>query len=172
MDEGSPVGCLFFREKIVVLGILLLLATFGAASFANKHKKVQSQAKTIKIRCIGECEGDCVLELPSGVQVVDLLARLKLTPDADSSKLVLEERLKRDQIFIIPKKGGMSLYVTGAVAESGLLFVPESLRFNQLKEYLILANDADIGVFGRRRRLLCEGETIHIPAKSDFIARK
>lgn len=152
--------------------MLLLLATFGAASFANKHAKSKIQPKTIKIQCIGECEGNCTIELPTGVQVVDLLNSVKLTRDADISKLVLEERLKRDQLFIIPKKGGMSLYVTGAVEKPELLFVPEGLRFNQLKEYLILADDADVGVFQRRRRILCEGETIHIPAKSDFIVRK
>jgi hypothetical protein len=112
------------------------------------------------------------IDLPHGAQVADLLARVKLTPDADIGKLVLEERLKKSQVFIIPKKGALSLYVTGAVTKPDVIFVPEGLRFNQLKGYISLADDADIGIFQRRRRLVHDGETVHIPAKSEYFAKK
>lgn len=169
---GKPPACLCLKEKLAVSCLLLLLATFAACSYANKHKKLTQIQKTIHITCLGACVGQKELEFPHGMQVSDLLARVKLTPEADLSKLVLEQRLKNGGYFIVPTKGKMTLYITGAVKEPGIIYLPEGLRFNQLKQYLALADDADIGIFHRRRRLLCEGETVHIPAKTEYFVRK
>ncbi len=173
-NEGkdSTQFCLCLKEKLAVSAMLLLLATFASISFANSHIKKSLTQKTIHIKCEGACHAEQAVELPCGIQVSDLLARLNLTEDADISKLVLEERLKLDGLFIVPTKGKLTLFVTGAVKTPGIIYVPESLRFNQLKQYLTLADDADVKIFQRRRRLLCEGETIHIPAKSEYIVRK
>lgn len=168
----EPSLCLCLKEKLAVCCLLLLLATFAACSYANKHQKLTQTQKTIHITCLGACVDQNALELPHGTQVADLLARVKLTPEADISKLVLEQRLKNEGHFIIPTKGKMTLYITGAVKEPGIIYLPEGLRFNQLKQYLALADDADIGIFHRRRRLLCEGETVHIPAKTEHFVRK
>lgn len=171
-DKGKLPACLCLQEKLAVSCLLLLLSTFAACSFASKHQKCAKIEKTIHITCLGACVGQNELELASGVQVSDLLARVKLTPEADISKLVLEQRLKSEGHFIIPTKGKMTVFISGAVKQPGIIYLPEGLRFNQLKEYLALADDADIGVFHRRRRLLCEGETIHIPAKTEHFVRK
>ncbi len=152
--------------------MLLLLATFAACSYASKHQKTTQSQKNIYIRCIGACAEHQEVELPCGVQISDLLAKIRLTEDADISKLILEERLVQTGVFIVPSKGRLSLCVTGAVERPGIIYVPEGLRFNQLKHYLALADNADAGMFNRRRRILCEGETIHVPAKSEYIVRK
>lgn len=171
-DKGKPEACLCLKEKLAVTCLLLLLATFAACSYASKHQKLTLTEKTVQITCLGACTSTDPIVLPYGMQVSDLLARITLAPEADTSKLVLEERLKGQRLFIIPTKGKMTLYITGAVKEPGIIYLPEGLRFNQLKQYLALADDADVGIFHRRRRLLCEGETIYIPAKNEYFVRK
>ncbi len=164
------------REKLAVLAMLLLLATFGAITYASKSEKIPINTKTIFIRCIGALKKEQVLEVPYGIMVADLLTKLDLAEDADLSKLIFEERIKGPRLFIVPKVGEKSLYITGAVEREGIIYVPEDLQFNQLKGYLFLAADADTSCFRRRRRQLSEGETIHIPprnsAESEFIVRK
>lgn len=171
-DKGRPLACLCLKEKLAACCLLLLLSTFAATSFASKRSKTKSIEKTIHITCLGACNTQGEVELPYGTQVSDLLARISLAPEADTSKLVLEDRIKHQKLFIVPTKGKMTVYITGAVKESGIIYLPEGLRFNQLKQYLALADDADERIFHRRRRLLCEGETIHIPAKSEYFVRK
>ncbi len=164
------------REKLAVLAMLLLLATFGAITYASKNKKIHINSRTVLVNCIGAVKKDTLLEVPYGTLVSDLLTKLELTDEADLSKIIFEERIKGQNLFIVPKIGQKSLYITGAVEREGLIYVPEDLHFNQLKEYLFLAADADISCFRRRRRQLSEGETIHIPprnkAESEFIVRK
>ncbi|MCE5294409.1 MAG: hypothetical protein LLF94_07320 [Chlamydiales bacterium] len=165
-------ACLGFKEKLAVTLMLLLLSTFAAISYASKQTRLTQSQKTIQITCLGAIVKPQVVEIPCGVQVSDLLAKLELSEVADLSKLVLEERLKASRVFIIPTKGQMSLYVTGAVKEPGIIYVPETLHFNQLKQYLRLAEEADVRIFHRRRRQLCQGETVNIPSKSEYLARK
>lgn len=163
---------LCLKEKLAVSAMLLLLATFAATSFAHKHQKLKNTTRTLKITCLGAIVDPHEVEIPYGTTVSDLLAHFTLTPDADITKLVLEEPIKQEKLFIIPSKGTMTLYVTGAVDKPGIIYVPEGLRFNQLKEYLILTDNADSGVFQRRRRQLSEGEMIHVPAKNEYFTRK
>ncbi len=165
-------GHLDLKEKLAVLAMLLFLALIGATSYARKVQSTIFVQKTISVTCIGACKQTDPIKLALGSQIQDLLCQLELAPEADTSKLVLTERLKDNQLIIIPKKGCITLNVSGAVKAPGLIYVPEGLHFNELLPYLTLSQDADIGVIRRRRRQLLEGETIHIPAKSEFIVRK
>ena len=116
---NMPVkACLGIKEKLAVTLMLLLLATFAACSYATKQTSQSHLQKTIQITCLGAILKPQEVEIPCGFQVSDLLAKLELSDAADLSKLVLEERLKASRIFIIPTKGQMSLYVTGAVKET------------------------------------------------------
>lgn len=163
---------LTLKEKLAVLAMLLLLATLAASAYAKKHSQYKATPKNIHVTCLGACVEAKSLEFSQGSCLADLVNKISLHDDADLGKMALESRLKDGQVVIIPKKGGMSLYVTGAVDEPRVLFVPEGLHFNQLKQYITLADDADLAIFHRRRRVLCEGETIHIPSKSEIIVRK
>jgi len=164
------------REKLAVLAMLLLLATFASLSYASRNQKIPSNSKKILIHCVGAVAKETHIEVACGTMVSDLLAKLDLTADVDLSKIVLEERLKSEKVFVVPSKGKLSLYVTGAVEKEGVIYVPEGLHFNHLKQYLFLAGNADVACFKRRRRALSEGETVHIPPKmakeSEFIVRK
>ncbi len=170
--QAPSRGHLGLKEKLAVTATLLFLSLVAASSYARKINNHHLIEKTIHVYYAGACAEKGTIEMPSGSQIQDLLARLKLAPEADTSKLVLHDRLKDKQLVIIPQKGKISLYIDGAVKEPGIIVVPEGLHFNELMPYLSLSNDADIGVIRRRRRQLSEGETIHIPAKSEFIVRK
>ncbi|MBS0633923.1 MAG: hypothetical protein JSR37_00490 [Verrucomicrobia bacterium] len=163
---------LCLKEKLAVSAMLLLLATFAATSFSNKQQKFNKTTKTLKVSCLGAVVDPHEVEIAYGTTLADVLAHFTLSPDADITKMVLEEPVKHEKLIIVPSKGVMTLYITGAVKQPGVIFVPESLRFNQLKEYLILTDNADSGIFSRRRRQLSEGETVHVPAKSEYFTRK
>lgn len=160
------------REKLAVFAILFLLVTFTALAFGQKHQRLHKIQPTLKVHCFGAIKEAKTVELAHGSSLSDLLAQVELTEEADVAKLVLEERLKNGQFFVVPRKHQMSLYITGAVRQVGLVFVPEGIRFNQLKRYLDLSDRADLAVFRRRRRLLKEGETIHIPSRAAIIGEK
>lgn len=170
--QSEPKATLLVREKLAVFFILFVLVTITSMAFAQKHHRICKTKPNLSVHCMGQIKEPKTISLAYGATLLDLLAHLELTEEADLAKLVLEERLKNGQNVIIPRKNVMSLYVTGAVVKAGLVFVPEGIRFNQLKRHLDLQPEADLAIFRRRKRRLIEGETIHIPSRAQAIGEK
>lgn len=163
---------LLVREKLAVFVVFIILSTIASLSYSAKNQKLSQIKQSLIVHCVGAVKSDSFVTLPVGSQVTDLLAHIELADDADLTKLVLETRLKNDQVVVIPKKGALSLYVTGAVTQSGVVCVPEGLRYSQLRDYLTLTSEADVAIFKRRRRVLSEGETIDVSKRSEICVRK
>lgn len=169
--QASEAG-LILREKLAVFVILFILATIASLSFLSKQNRIAKTKSFITVHCVGAIDRAKSVELPVGAQVADLLAKVALSQDADVTKLQLETKLENEQVFVMPKRGVLSLYVTGAVRESGVIYVPEGLKYSQLKDYVAFADDADLTSLRRRRRLLREGEMVQIGKRSELVARK
>ncbi|MBS0654655.1 MAG: hypothetical protein JSR46_02660 [Verrucomicrobia bacterium] len=150
------------REWMAVFVMLLSLITLAAASFASRSGQAVLPIEKITITVIGAVVQEQKRTLPLGALVVDALQTLELSEDADVEKLPLDMKLQPDQTLVIPTKGKISVFVTGAVKTSGLVLLPESCRLPDLLAHLDLQADADLKQFKRCRRLLREGETVDI----------
>lgn len=149
--------------------MLMLLVYLAAASIANKSKKDANLQLKIRVQATGACRAPEWLELQHGSKVSDLISKLDLTSDADISRLILEEPLKHNQIYIIPTLGKTSIYVSGAVVSNGVIFIPAGTKFNKLGDYVALRADADTGFFKRRRRELVDGEVVQVPVRGNVL---
>lgn len=171
--KGQALGAgLLLREKLAVFVILFILATIASLSYHSKQNRIAKTKRCITVHCVGAIDRAKSVELPLGAQVADLLAKVALSRDADVNKLQLQVKLENEQVFVVPKRGVLSLYVTGAVRESGVICVPEGLKYNQLKDYIAFTDDADLASLRRKRRLLREGEMVQIGKRSELVARK
>ena len=157
---------LIVREWVAVFVMLLILITLTAASFASKGDQLAPSVITLTIQVIGAVREEQRLLLPTGALVVDALTHLELTENADIGKLALNMKLQPNQTLVIPTKGKISIFVTGAVEKRGLTLIPEECRYPDLLGYLVLKEDVDVKQFKRRRRLLREGETVIIASKN------
>jgi len=171
-DGPGVASGLILREKLAVFVMLFILATIASLSYSIKQQRISKTVEYITVHCVGAIDNPCTLHLPLGAQVADLLANVILSDDADTNKMVLETRLTQSQVYVVPKQGVLSLYVTGAVPESGVIHVPEGLKYGQLRDYIAFRDDADLTPFRRRRRLLIEGETVEIGKRSELCVRK
>lgn len=153
--------CLYVREWLVVYLFLFLLISLTVLSFTKKNSLIAPQ-KTITVTVIGCVENEMKLEMHPLSTVADLLCKVTLCEDADCGKLIISEQV-RPGLFIIPKRGKISIYVTGEVEKRGLYYLEESCRFNQLENEIALTQDADRRYFSRKRRLVQEGETVVVP---------
>lgn len=163
-------SALFVREWVIVYVFLFLLCTFSALSFAKKHSLIAPETY-IQVKVVGAVHQEKTLKLAALSTVADILANVQPLDDADLDKLIIDERLKAG-IFILPKKHFTSVYVEGAVQKSGVYYVPENCRFNELLSYIPLTQEADLRYFTRKRRLVCEGEMLYVPKLQKFVVKK
>ena len=149
------------REWYIVYLFIALLLTLSALSYSKKHSLIAPETK-IHVRVLGAVQNEKSLNIHALSTVADVLALVDLAEDADCDKLIIDEKIKPG-IFIVPKRNHTSIYVTGAVEKTGLYYVPESCRFNELTHYIQTASDADMRYFTRKRRRVVEGELLTVP---------
>lgn len=156
------------REWLAVIAILSLMITLtlGITLSQNDHPLPLVSPPhylidpEIEVIVEGAVEREGVYRLPLGARLKDLLKQISVLQEADTGKLKLERKLKNGQVVKIPLKKMITVYLTGAVQKDSLR-LPKGARLQDLIGLAPFTSDADLSKL-RRKRLLKEGETVHI----------
>jgi hypothetical protein len=116
----------------------------------------------VTVRVVGEVFEEQKLLLSKHATVLDVLSKIPLGKLAAIEKLSTNARLRDGQILVIPKEGCLSVYVKGAVAKEGIVYLKEGDTFRDLGKLIHFTPDADQKAFKRKRRKLKDGEVIEI----------
>ena len=116
----------------------------------------------ISVYVVGEIKDAKVVRTWSGATVSDVVGYVQFTEMADLNKLVFDAPVSQGQILVIPRKGVLSVFVSGAVAKNELFLFEDGATFLDLKERIKFDQKADVRAFARKRRALKDGETVFI----------
>jgi len=155
-------AALFFSERALLFLMLFVLSTIGVITFSERSKQTKEKSAGFCVRVVGEVEEEALVQLHPGATVADALFSATFTECADPQKIAYDVRLVKDQVVVVPKKGALSIFVTGAVEKEELLTFEEEATFLDLRKKIQLQKSADIKAFFRKRRKLKQGETITI----------
>ena len=163
--QYKPQG-LYLHEWLSVLALILFLVTAIGFSLLEKNKIQKLPQASREVKVVGAIKEEKIVSYEEEETMRDLLSQLEFTENVDKAKLQLDSLLKGKQIVVIPTIGYLSVYLTGAIENEGLLLLPEGSTFKDLKGHLILKENAEPNFFKRKRRRLLEGEIIRIPCKN------
>ena len=121
-----------------------------------------SFGKKIPVIVTGAVKKEGPHYVPEGSDVAFVLQKAKLSNDADLSGVELKKKIQRPLELFVPHLEEWTVYVSGAVQESGAIQVPLKTRVCDLKKILTLSNDADLKSLKSRRYLKHE-EVLWIP---------
>lgn len=160
---------LHVHEWMAVMAITGFLLSFVVLAYLNReHHSIppatQFPIPEIEVFVEGAVEKPGRLFIKKGSLVKDLLAQIKLTPDADISSLNPDSKLRNGKRIKIPSTQ-INIHISGAVAHPGWHNLPVNTRLADLPKHIELQEDADLKFFKKRRKLK-DGETLIIPQKS------
>ena len=154
----AVLAIIFF---LATLTICIILAPQQESTYATTtpHYLVDQQ---IEVSVEGAVERAGIYISTRGTRLGEFLEKISLKPEADLKRLKLDSKLRAGQKIKIPQIKTITIKLSGAVDQPGLLVVPKGTRMQDLLEKVSFQKDADLSLL-RRRRLLKEGENIYIP---------
>jgi len=145
---------------IGILGSIILISSFH-------EKKSEPQKKSmldgIDILVKGAVEYPGIYHFPTNIRIQDLFAIAKVSPLADLSKYNNENTITKSRALNIPSKAMITINVSGAVKNGGVLALPKGTRLQDLLSILELEENADIEPLQKKRKLT-NGELVVIKA--------
>ena len=117
----------------------------------------------IDILVKGAVEYPGIYHFPTNIRIQDLFAIAKVSPLADLSKYNNENTITKSRALNIPSKAMITINVSGAVKNGGVLALPKGTRLQDLLSILELEENADIEPLQKKRKLT-NGELVVIKA--------
>lgn len=147
-----------------------LFAPHPTASPAETARPLE--ADTIHVHLTGQFTATGEFEFPRGTKEGDVLAQVPPLPNGDLSG-IRPRRLVRDgDTLVIPEKKWIQVAVRGAVQRETTLRLLSGARYCELLGQIDLSPEADQSAVKRKKRFLCDGETITIPSKKKVSRKK
>jgi len=158
---------LSFHEWLILILIIGFMASLLVSSAISSHTaKISLDHSTfgrkIPVTVLGAVRKEGCYYVPEGSNVQFVLQKAKSSKEADLSKVDLKKKIQEPVEILIPTLKEWTIYISGAVQESGSIQVPLKTRVCDLKKILTLFDDADLQSL-KSRRYLKHGEELWIP---------
>jgi hypothetical protein len=160
-------------EWILSFSLLIILASLLTITHFHEHRKkiqltthLSEAASPVEIAISGEVARPGTFSALPGARLGDLIKKSRPKPFADLQGIDLDSPVEKALEISIPRLSEISVRIEGAVVAPTELTLPAGSRICDLKPKIECAKDADLRFF-KRRRLLKNGDLVHIPQKED-----
>ncbi len=150
--------------------ILLLIAGFAfgrskPTPFQNHFPQQSEEMSILNVTIHGEIAKPGLYRLPSRSSIKQLLEQAEPLASADLSQMQWRKHLREGQTIHVPKRGPITIYLEGAVEQSGALQVLSGSRVNEVINAFKPLPEADLLGLKRRKGFVKEGMIIKVPFK-------
>jgi len=159
-------------ERLFLLTILCLVFAFsiiskltGLRGVENSNESFASQKISIEIS--GAVGKPGLYTVPQGSTLSTVLRKVKLKPLADLFGFELGRALDESCSIEIPMLKEITIEVSGCVKKNVRLTLAAGSRICDLKNLIVLTEEAD-RTFLKRKRLLKNREVIEVPARREI----
>lgn len=104
------------------------------------------------------------LRVPYNTSVDEVLLQVTVDPGADMCEIDGSRKITKDEILVVPFIGKMTVYVTGAVKEPGVVVLEQEATPAALAQRIIFSEFADVKAF-QRKKVLKNSSVIDIKLK-------
>lgn len=181
MSDTSPKNpqkqqpSLKIREWLAVF-ILVGLISFLAIITTFKSSQKSSHSESLSYRekismnhhfdvvVKGAVGNPGVYHLSSSISMRDLLAIAQVNEDADLRRYNIDQVIQRGRIVNVPSRGVLTVHLTGAVKNPGVIQMPKGSSMQDLLAVVELEDQADRKFLEKKRKLKAD-EIIDVPYK-------
>jgi hypothetical protein len=157
-------------EWMVVLTLILLMGmlTFvshrhwlsaNPISYSNSVSITDLEDSQVHVWVEGAVERPGGYHVAKGSKIQDVLLLAKPAQNADLKKISPAKKIKEGQVIKIPRLEYLTIYLEGAVDESGPLIVPKGTTRSDLLSLVHFKKEADLEQLKSKKRLK-EGERV------------
>ena len=153
---------------LILIGIIAGLTIITSNSQLNSHgqkiDKAPAHARKNGVEIIvkGAVRYTGTYRLPPGMLMSDILNFADPLPNADLRRYKLETPLNRSRMINVPLRTMIKVHVKGAVKGPQVIEVPKGTRLEELIEKVIFAENANLNVLKKKRKLKAD-EIIDVP---------
>ena len=151
----------------IMLGLTIVTSVWDDSISPLTNSSHSLVSHEIKVTIKGSVAKPGSYTLKKRSTLKDLLLLAEPLVDANLSKFKVSSFLKNNQQINVPSLTMITIYLEGAVAQSGSLQVPKGTQIQELESYTDFLPDSDLKVLKKKRRLKDE-ELIYIPSKKSF----
>ncbi len=161
-------------EWILSFSLILILASLFTITRFHEHRKKNqltacasqalSPVEPVEIVISGEVAHPCAFSALPGTRLGDLIKKSRPKRFADLTGIDLDSPVEKAMELLIPRLAEISVRIEGAVAVPIELRLPPGSRICDLKTKIECGGNANLQFF-KKRRLLKNGEIVHVPKK-------
>lgn len=155
---------------IVLIFCLILLALAGFALVRPKlippfapPPPISDEVTVLQVKIEGQVVKPGLYRLPLHATLRELLIQAEPLASADLSQLNLRRRLRNNQTVHVPERYIMTVYLTGAIEQSGPLEILSGTRYCDLVDELSVLPNADLQTIRKKKSFIPKGDCINIP---------
>ncbi len=150
--------------------ILAILAGMALWRHPNNHyEKMPSlpepKVTVLQVKVEGAVANPGNYRLPLNATLKELLKQAHPLPQADLSQLKWRRKLRNGQTIYVPERVWITIYLEGAVKQTGPVKILSGTRWQELADQLEFLPEADLKSIRKKQRFLQDGELIIIASK-------
>jgi len=162
---------LSLRDWFAVIALSFLLLSLGILSHFSNHaissmKTAEEHAligkAMIEIHVQGAVEHPGLYVFSSGISLEKILEQVKLLPHADTDRLKLLKKYTKSAAITIPRIKTLTIYLEGAVNQTGAFEVKPGTRLKDLNALGLLKENANVKALNKKRKLKMD-EVVKVP---------
>lgn len=153
---------------ISTLLVITLSTCFNSRAVETKTFQLNQSAisENINILVEGAVRNPGAYLLSADSTVLDALNRADPLPQADLRRFKTSRKLRPGQTIKVPSRPMMTVFVEGAVEKPGTVSIPKNSRLKDLKNYIVLQENADFEKLPLER-LLKANARVSVPLKAE-----